>query len=441
MGNMFEQFGPAVTQTAPTNMFERFGGGQPQQDTPTAPQQAAAPPALNPSDVPQWGRENPNAYAALMTAKHMLTPPDSPTGPGALDNQMREIAPAMIGGVAGELKPIFAGAEEAGKNWLQGVAERLYGSATKMPLTEKWLKAGPRGISMRAQAVQSGLDNAIMPNEEGLAKVKSLLDSTNLKIAATFKSGDSIATADAIKPLEELKTRYSALPSSIRDPIYSEIDGLRDSVLTDHPTTIPAQQAQEMKQAIYQMVSKHYGDMKGAAIEAQKQLARGLKDALVETYPDLTKLNAEDSGLIQLQKALERTVGRLNNRDMIGLGETIAGGAGAAVGSLLGGPAGAAAGSLVGVARRIADSPEVKTRVALLLNKASKMKVPPMINDAAPMINEARMPAVIGKAAYEDNRQRQTYTPRQRDNWARIHKLDTATADKILTGRGGFLVE
>jgi hypothetical protein len=130
---------------------------------------------------------------------------------------------------------------------------------------------------------------------------------------------------------------------------------------------LPLNKAQQMKRTIYQLEKKHYGEMKGLEVESNKALARGLKEEIVNQEPDLAKLNADDSAMINLDQVLERAVNRIRNYDVIRWGDTFM----TLAGGIVGGPGGAATGYL---GKRILEDAAVKSRIAFALSKASRIK-------------------------------------------------------------------
>ena len=118
-----------------------------------------------------------------------------------------------------------------------------------------------------------------------------------------------------------------------------------------------------MKQGTYRSLgNRAYGELKGATVESQKALARGLKEELANQYPELKDLNATDSRLINLHKALEKAVVRGSNKEPLGIGGPIVYGAVHAAGG--GEPLSIAA----GVLKHALSNPAVKSRLAIALN-------------------------------------------------------------------------
>mgnify|MGYP001586670474 FL=1 len=72
-------------------------------------------------------------------------------------------------------------------------------------------------------------------------------------------------------------------------------------------------------------------------------------------------LNKQEGALIELGEALEKAANRITNRDIIGIGVPIKGG----LGGVVGGWKGAAGGVAVG----LLDTPAIKSKLAIVLNR------------------------------------------------------------------------
>jgi hypothetical protein len=103
----------------------------------------------------------------------------------------------------------------------------------------------------------------------------------------------------------------------------------------------------------------------------EKALARGGMERLIDIYPELRDLGLRDKSLIDLEDSLKAQIMREGNRNAIGLRATMAGG-GALIGSLIGGPHMGAGAATLGLALSALDSPEVRSKLAIALYKASQ---------------------------------------------------------------------
>lgn len=83
--------------------------------------------------------------------------------------------------------------------------------------------------------------------------------------------------------------------------------------------TLPVQQAQQLKQGTYKVLSNKYGEFGSAETEAQKGLARGLKEEIAAAVPGVGALNAEESKLLTTLNVSERRALLDANKNPMGL--------------------------------------------------------------------------------------------------------------------------
>jgi hypothetical protein len=237
-----------------------------------------------------------------------------------------------------------------------GLAPRLYQSA---------LKPSP-GLANTKEIVNTGLENRIPVTEAGAHKISALVADLNDKIAQRINAGaasgktvDPQAVAGRVAPVEQ---RFGMQVSPTRD--LKEIENVKQDFLGGPGAgPIPADQAQAMKVGTYRNID--YGTMGKARIEAQKALARGLKEELETQFPEIGPQNKAEGKLLDLQGPLERAVRRIDNHQMIGLGTPAAAVAGHAV-------AGAPAAVAGGLFKLVFDDPGLKSKLAIALHRGSK---------------------------------------------------------------------
>lgn len=82
---------------------------------------------------------------------------------------------------------------------------------------------------------------------------------------------------------------------------------------------IPVQLAQEIKQGTYRVLNGKYGELGSASTEAQKALARGLKDEIAKAVPDVGNLNRLESELINAMKLTSRRLATAENANPFGI--------------------------------------------------------------------------------------------------------------------------
>lgn len=242
------------------------------------------------------------------------------------------------------------------KRYLSTTAEKLYQSALKPSTTLSDIE--------RAKIISTGLKEGVPVNSFGATKLGKELDGLNKEISNVIKegreAGDVVKTSSIVNILDDVKKKVGLTING--KSRLDEIAEIEDNFLEQYGKTIPTDVAQEIKKNTYQVLRKSYGEMKSTAIEAEKALARGIKEELVIKYPQLKKLNARDSDLINLDKALERAVSRINNRDIVGLGATVA----------------STANPFAGILKAIIDNPTVKSRIGIAIQKVADKKIKPI---------------------------------------------------------------
>lgn len=219
------------------------------------------------------------------------------------------IGAALPGAV--KLSGIAGDAVAQGSNAL---ARRLMQSAVKP--TIKQLKTGDA-----ATAVNALLDYGISPNEAGVNKLRGLIDGLNSQVADKIQNSNAVIDKNAVVGrLNDVRQMFGSQVSPTAD--LNAIQGVADDFMS-HPNypgaTIPVQDAQAMKQGTYQVLAKKYGQMGSADTEAQKGLARGLKEEIAGAVPEVAGLNAEESRLLTTLSVTERRALMEMNKNPMGL--------------------------------------------------------------------------------------------------------------------------
>jgi hypothetical protein len=247
-----------------------------------------------------------------------------------------------------------------------GLVSKLGTAATKLApgLYESALKPGTTiPLATREARIATGLEEGIPVSRTGSEKLAGLIDDLNEKVKAQIAADPNRAisrqaVAGRLMPTFERVSRQVNPEADV-----AAVAGAEQEFTRNFPAQIPAEQAQAAKVATYQELRKKYGQLGSATVESQKALARGLKEELANAFPELGGLNARESRLIGLDQSLERAVGRVGNWEQIGIGTPIAAGAAKAItGS---GAMGVGIGALASVLR----NPDLKSRLAISLNR------------------------------------------------------------------------
>jgi hypothetical protein len=370
-------------------------------------------------DVPEWGRNNPNLYGVYGAGRELIqtgaealgaaggaaaglatpVPGGSLAGSGmgyAAGKRVGEgIVSAMdtavgdpqarpeesAGRVAGDVA-FGAVAQGAGNLVAKGISklipksiiDKMYASSLKLPTTME--------NKARQAVIRKGLSEKAVPSSDvgtigrwlgmkGHAQIVQKIDMLDDQVSKIIKNsseaGDVVDSQVIVKYLDDFLEKGKRV--SRVDPNFAEAIQKVQAEFMRGPREIPVAEAQEMKRHIYKVYQDYYGmpDAVGAYIQGKKTIARGIKEQLETKYPDIKALNMEEGELLTFLDPFNRAIGRIQNRDIVGLGMQTAPMAGAALG-------GTGAGQ-VAAALKVIDTPSVKARVSILLNQA-KRKTP-----------------------------------------------------------------
>lgn len=340
---------------------------------------------------------------ALLQVAHAVSPDDATVN--AQIQQQAQNAPStarflgqvgtglLVGEGAAKLAPIPAAI--AKRALLLGkTPEAAYESALKPSTT-----ISPAD---RADIVQTGLQNAIPVSKGGIERIGAMIDKLNQDIKGQIaQDPNRPIDPNAVATRADLARAKFAKQVNAQ-PDLNAIEASRQQFLTEQgakpgtPAVAPratgvldaqgrpimsagtpaqppmpappmaASDAQAMKQGTYSVLKGKYGEQGSASVEAQKALARGLKEEIATQFPEIGKLNATESQLLDLQPVLERAVNRISNHQLIGIGTPVAGAAADAV-------AGPGVGRVAMVMKAVLDNPAVKSRLAIALSKGGKI--------------------------------------------------------------------
>lgn len=203
-----------------------------------------------------------------------------------------QAVPMLAGGAVAKT---FAPALEAG-------ARKLMGSAAK-PTLDQW-KSGEA-----KRAIDTLFAEGLNPTEGGVEVLKKKISTINDEIAKTIAgSTETVKVGDTGKPLLDALKRFERQVAPQDDLAAIERTW---SMYRNHPalggrTDMPVQLAQELKQGTYRQIDKKYGELGTAETEAQKAIARGLKEEIAAKVPEIAPLNAKESELINTLNVIER---------------------------------------------------------------------------------------------------------------------------------------
>lgn len=231
----------------------------------------------------------------------MINPSDAGTG-------------AAIGGVVPGVVRTAGALGNAIAGGLDSSAQKLMQSALKPTIAQ--LRTGDAKT-----AVQTLLDEGINATSGGVSTLKGRIGDLNDQIGSLIEN--SPATISRNKVLDTLTGTRNDFASQVSPTAdVNAINGVADD-FANHPLisgdSIPVKLAQALKQGTYSVLSKKYGQIGSAETEAQKALARGLKEGIADAVPEVAGLNAQESNLIKTLNVTERRALMDANRNPMGL--------------------------------------------------------------------------------------------------------------------------
>ena len=237
--------------------------------------------------------------------------PEIAAGLGAATNVGLQATP--IGAPAAAARALGGPMRQAGK-WLMN-------SALKP-------SAKQHATGQADAAIETMLQQGYNPTKGGVEAMQLEISRLNDEIAKSIAG--SSATIEKQKVVDRLQGLLSKFQMQVNPG--GDVAAIRaaSDEFVNHPmapspvSNIPVQLAQDMKQGTYKALgSKSYGEQKGAATEAQKTLARGLKEEIAAAVPEVAPMNALESQLLNARKIAAHRVAMDANKNPLGLGALI----------------------------------------------------------------------------------------------------------------------
>lgn len=172
------------------------------------------------------------------------------------------------------------------------------------------LKPVPKDIiSGKADiAAKELLARGINPNTGGTIKIKELISDLNTRAGNLVQGAQgSVGKQQVLSGIDDTTNKFmmQAAPESDLNAIRAVADEF-----ANHPAItgeqIPVQLAQKLKEGTYDVLRGKYGEVGSASTEAQKAIARGLRQGVEEAVPAVVPLNAEQHALLRTLDVVER---------------------------------------------------------------------------------------------------------------------------------------
>ena len=226
--------------------------------------------------------------------------------------------PQMVSNAQQTISNIGAQIPTPGK-YLQGKARELMQSALKP--TAKQQKTGQADV-----AIQTLLENNMTVTKGSVDAMKNKISLLNEQIANKLESATgTVSKVDVVNYLDTLRAKKlkQANPASdlaAIDKVAEEFMQYNKPLIETPTQAIPVQLAQELKQGTYAGLQGKYGQLGSTEIQAQKTLARGLKEKIAGEVENIGALNKAESKLLDTLSVTERRMMMDLNKDYISLG-------------------------------------------------------------------------------------------------------------------------
>lgn len=222
------------------------------------------------------------------------------------------------GAAQGGIMSIGPQALEGGRRVITGLARRMYQGALKP--TKAVVDKTQGG---EAALVDAGLREGLNVSRGGVKKATKIISELDDQVSAAIKGSPATVSRNAVS--QRLNDTYGTFRNQVNpEGDLQQIRNVGRAFRRSQPSQIPVEKAQALKQGTYKAQAKKYGQQAGAEAEAEKALARGLKEEIGAAVPAVQPLNARSSSVIQVRKALNDATRRTGNRDTVGLTDIVA---------------------------------------------------------------------------------------------------------------------
>jgi hypothetical protein len=261
------------------------------------------------SGIPRLGYE---VGGATTDVAGKVLPPEGAGAVGFLANVLTQAAPSFFTSARAVDVPMPQSVLNAPTNF---VARKLMQSAVKpsSTLPARDVKAG----------LNTMLDEGITPTAAGmdkLAKITGSIDSQVDKLVSGSNANVGVASVGSRlrDPYEKALSQVN--PKADLAAIRAAWDEFKTAPKIAGKTEIPVQLAHELKKGTYRALgSKSYGEIGSASTEAQKALARGLREEVAAAVPEIQPLLGRQAALLNAKELAATRAMIEANKNPLGL--------------------------------------------------------------------------------------------------------------------------
>jgi len=196
------------------------------------------------------------------------------------------------------------------------IARRLMQSATKPTVAD--LQSGNAG-----RAIQTMLDEGINPTKGGMVKLNNIASGLDAQVKDAIANSNATVNVPTVGstlrgPWQSAVNQVN--PTADMAAIRSAWDEFKTSPQIAGKMDIPVQTAQAIKQGTYRALgNKSYGEVGSASTEAQKALARGLREQIAANVPQVVAPLGREASLMNVRDVAERRALIEANKNPAGL--------------------------------------------------------------------------------------------------------------------------
>ena len=175
-----------------------------------------------------------------------------------------------------------------------------------------------------ARTVDTMFREGANPTMGGAEKLQALVKNEHDKVTGIIRNSDEVVPADISQGLKRLEDKFRNRPNAdqIKNDISAVEKQFNEHKLVNGQPVLPVQIAHDLKGGYQDTIGdKGYGELKNATTEAEKTIARLMRERVAKVEPSAAEALAKESDLINAIKVIQRSKGYLSgNKNLIGLG-------------------------------------------------------------------------------------------------------------------------
>lgn len=285
---------------------------------------------------------------------------------------------SQLGKVGAAIEPINVATNIAltgGSKLLpKSLAPKLYESAAKFGTTIP--------SAQRERMVGTALKEELKLSQKGLDKATSKIDDLGNRMDTLIQNATD---ADVKVPAKEIFRFIDETKQSLGGPRIEAAKDLAEinKITKDFQkyltkikaTELTPRQLQDFKTDAYKRIDFQKAPEKPSVAkeETYKAMSKAAKESIEQQIPDISAINLEYGRLKELLPSLERSVARIENRDILGIGGPVKAEGGRAIAGDIG--------AGIGTAQSILEMPKIKSNIALDIYKRQNQPLQSFIDN------------------------------------------------------------